>query len=165
MLVSGVRNLFLNSVRMPLANQMKKEPVKLSENVDPSDPLSLPPTPPPATSQLFTGAGRRKGRFCHSWVHLGGSCAERFTNRKLLQGKANCFCFCFFSLFILKYSLHQSQREILNKPHCPQVCFLKEGIYSSPLPPMSVHSRIKARESGRGSLAEGKVCLCLFARH
>lgn len=80
------------------------------------------------------------------------------------SGKGELFLFLFFSLFILKYSLHQSQREILNKPRCPQVCFSKEGIYSSPLPPMSVHSRIKARESGRGSLAEGKVCLCLFAR-
>ena len=60
--VSGVRNLFLHSVRkfnLPLANKMKKEPVKLSENVD----RSVGPSPAPHLPLLFTSAGRREGRF------------------------------------------------------------------------------------------------------
>ena len=47
--VSGVRNSFLHSVRkfsLPLANKMKKEPMKLSENVDQSVGPSLLPPPP-----------------------------------------------------------------------------------------------------------------------
>lgn len=58
MLASGVGNLFLNSVRKPLANQMKKEPVRLSENVDPSDPVPLPPPPPPPNCSPVLGEGK-----------------------------------------------------------------------------------------------------------
>lgn len=86
----------------------------------------------------------------------------------------NCFgergAFFFFNLKVLSPSEHMGSRSIhsagtLNKPHCLQVCFVKERIDSSPLHLRSVNSRIKAGESGRGLLAAGEVCLCLFARH
>ena len=112
--------------------------------------------PPPPISPYFSPAlGEGK-------VGLGESWAEKVYKLEAALGKSALFL---LSFFMSKSSRHQSTQETLNKPHCPQVCFLKEGIYSLPLPLTSVNSRIKAGESGRGSLAAGKVCLCFFARH
>ena len=75
--VSGVRNLFLHSVRkfnLPLANKMKKEPVKLSENVDRSVGPSPHPPSPPTFHQRW-----EKGRSV--WENPE---QRRFTNWKLL---------------------------------------------------------------------------------
>ena len=114
------------------------------------------PPPHPAITPYFSpvlGEGK---------VGLGESWADRVYKFEAALGKSSLFL---LSFFMSKSSHHQSTRETLNKPHCPQVCFLKEGIYSLPLPLMSVNSRIKAGESGRGLLAAGKVCLGFFARH
>lgn len=138
---------------------MKKESVKLTTFIH------LIPS-------LSADAGRREGRFCESHVHLGGPVPGRFTHRKLLQGKLRFLKKFFFHFsFECTPSLGANGRQVnrsaepLNKPHCPQVCVVKEWIYPSPLRLRSVNSRIKAGEPGRGLLAAREVCLCLFARH
>lgn len=97
--------------------------------INPWDLLSCHPSPP-TFHQCW-----EKGRSVWENPEQRG-----FTNWKLLWGKVHCFCFHFSC-----QDPHaiQSTRETLNRAHCPQVCFLKEGVHSTP-PLTDVNSRIKA---------------------